>query len=116
MPRVKGRDPQGAGRGRWPRRSPRQILPTPPFAAEAGKKREQGDTTTLQAAKTYTDTSVAAEAEERTQGDTTTLSSAKTYPDTSRGGRDRSVGRAMPRQHQSANSHADADRGFGIRP
>lgn len=36
-------------------------------AAEAGK-REQGDATTLQAAKTYTDTSVAAEAEERTQG------------------------------------------------
>ena len=44
-------------------------------AAEADK-REQGDATTRQAAKNYTDTSVAAEAEERTQGDATTLSSA----------------------------------------
>ena len=51
-------------------------------AAEAGK-REQGDATTLQAAKTYTDTSVAAEAGKREQGDATTLQAAKTYTDTS---------------------------------
>ena len=72
-------------------------------AAEAGK-REQGDAATLQAAKTYTDTSVAAEAEERTQGDATTLSSAKTYTDTSVA--DEAQKRAATLQ--SANSHADS--------
>ena len=76
-------------------------------AAEAGK-REQGDATTLQAAKTYTDTSVAAEAEERTQGDATTLSSAKTYTDTSVADEAQKRGQGDAATLQSANSHADA--------
>ena len=76
-------------------------------AAEAGK-REQGDATTLQAAKNYTDTSVAAEAEERTQGDATTLSSAKTYTDTSVADEAQKRGQGDAATLQSANSHADA--------
>ena len=76
-------------------------------AAEAGK-REQGDATTLQAAKTYSDTSVAAEAEERTQGDATTLSSAKTYTDTSVADEAQKRGQGDAATLQSANSHADA--------
>jgi hypothetical protein len=76
-------------------------------AAEAGK-REQGDATTLQAAKNYTDTSVAAEAEERTQGDATTLSSAKTYTDTSVADEAQKSGQGDAATLQSANSHADA--------
>ena len=76
-------------------------------AAEAGK-REQGDATTLQAAKTYTDTSVATEAEERTQGDATTLSSAKTYTDTSVADEAQKRGQGDAATLQSANSHADA--------
>ena len=69
---------------------------------------EQGDATTLQAAKTYTDTSVAAEAEERTQGDATTLSSAKTYTDTSVADEAQKRGQGDAATLQSANSHADA--------
>ena len=76
-------------------------------AAEAGK-REQGDAATLQAAKTYTDTSVAAEAEERTQGDATTLSSAKTYTDTSVADEAQKRGQGDAATLQSANSHADS--------
>ena len=76
-------------------------------AAEAGK-REQGDAATLQAAKTYTDTSVAAEAEERTQGDATTLSSAKTYTDTSVADEAQKRGQGAAATLQSANSHADS--------
>ena len=76
-------------------------------AAEAGK-REQGDATTLQAAKNYTDTSVAAEAEERTQDDATTLSSAKTYTDTSVADEAQKRGQGDAATLQSANSHADA--------
>ena len=76
-------------------------------AAEAGK-REQGDATTLQAAKTYTDTSVAAEAEERTQGDAATLSSAKTYTDTAVADEAQKRGQGDAATLQSANSHADA--------
>ena len=75
-------------------------------AAEAGK-REQGDATTLQAAKTYTDTSVAAEAEERTQGDATTLSSAKTYTDTSVADEAQKRGQGDAATLSSAKSYTD---------
>ena len=76
-------------------------------AAEAGK-REQGDATTLQAAKTYTDTSVAAEAEERTQGDATTLSSAKTYTDTAVADEAQKRGQGDAATLRAANEHTDA--------
>ena len=76
-------------------------------AAEAGK-REQGDATTLQAAKTYTDTSVAAEAEERTQGDAATLSSAKTYTDTAVADEAQKRGQGDAATLRAANEHTDA--------
>ena len=77
---------------------------------EAAIRRElaAGDAATLSSAKSYTDTSVAAEAEERTQGDATTLSSAKTYTDTSVADEAQKRGQGDAATLQSANSHADA--------
>ena len=86
---------------------------------EAAIRRElaAGDAATLSSAKSYTDTSVAAEAEERTQGDATTLSSAKTYTDTSVADEAQKRGQGDAATLQSANEPRRCGRGFGeIRP
>lgn len=77
---------------------------------EAAIRRElaAGDAATLSSAKSYTDTSVAAEAGKREQGDATTLQAAKTYTDTSVADEAQKRGQGDAATLQSANSHADA--------
>ena len=77
---------------------------------EAAIRRElaAGDAATLSSAKSYTDTSVAAEAEERTQGDAATLSSAKTYTDTAVADEAQKRGQGDAATLRAANEHTDA--------